>query len=271
MKGRIAELLRLSDVLGSWETRYSLSATDSDRTYNLKVGASKLDGHVIKPGEVFSFNRVSGDRTEREGYRVAPVIQAGELIDGLAGGMCQIASTLHAASWFAGLDIVDSSPHSRPSAYITMGLDSTVVYPAVDLKVRNAFDFPVVVHYKVGQGLVRVELLGKQRPYKVAFDREIVEEKPFAEEVREDPTMPAGQRVVDQDGFPGFQVRRRRTLYKDGVVVGSKTQAIKYPPTKQFVRVGTGSPKLKPKQPPSHHKIPKPEAYGARRSFRIFR
>src|SRR5205823_9493528 len=107
----------ISTVLGAWETHYSAQATDSDRTYNLKVGADHLNGHILKPHELFSFNEVVGDRTEKEGYRVAPVIQGGELIDGLAGGMCQIASTLHAASFFAGLEIVSSTPHSRPSAY----------------------------------------------------------------------------------------------------------------------------------------------------------
>ena len=88
----------ISTVLGYWETHYSAVGPDTDRTYNLKVGADKLNGHILKPHEVFSFNEVVGDRTEKEGYRVAPVIQGGELIDGLAGGMCQIASTLHAAA-----------------------------------------------------------------------------------------------------------------------------------------------------------------------------
>src|SRR6185503_1284297 len=163
----------IGTVLGSWETHYSAVGPDTDRTYNLKVGADHLNGHILMPGEQFSFNEVVGDRTEKEGYRVAPVIQSGELVDGLAGGMCQIASTLHAAAFFGGLEIVSSTPHSRPSSYITMGLDSTVVYPTTDLKLRNPYDFPVVMHYTVNQGSVKVELLGKARPHRVVFEREI--------------------------------------------------------------------------------------------------
>src|SRR5581483_4559400 len=159
----------ISTVLGNWETHYSSVGMDSDRTYNLKVGADHLNGHILKPHEIFSFIDVDAERTEKEGYRVAPVIQGGELIDGLAGGMCQIASTLHAASFFAGLEIVSSTPHSRPSAYIPLGLDSTVVWPSTDLKIRNPFDFPVVMHYSVNQGAVKVELLGKRKVYKVVF------------------------------------------------------------------------------------------------------
>src|SRR5207248_2011717 len=182
----------ISTVVGAWETHYNVNSVDSDRTYNLKVGADHLNGHILKPHEEFSFNAVVGDRTEKEGYRVAPVISGGELIDGLAGGMCQIASTLHAAAFFAGLEIVSSTPHSRPSAYIPMGLDSTVVYPTTDLKLKNPYDFPVVMHYQVNQGSVKVELLGKERPYRVLFEREIKLETPFGAESRREPEAPAG-------------------------------------------------------------------------------
>ncbi len=183
----------ISTVLGTWETHYSSVGVDSDRTYNLKVGADHLNGHILLPGQLFSFNEVVGDRTEKEGYRVAPVISAGELIDGLAGGMCQIASTLHAAAFFGGLEIVSSTPHSRPSAYIPMGLDSTVVYPTTDLKLKNPYDFPVVMHYTVNQGSVKVELLGKARPYRVVFEREIRGETGFGTQVRHDPTAPCAK------------------------------------------------------------------------------
>ena len=262
--------LDVSTVLAAWETRYSTAAIDSDRTYNLKVGADKLNGYVLQPGQVFSFNAAVGDRTEKEGYRVAPVISGGELIDGLAGGMCQIASTLHAASFFAGLEIVRSTPHSRPSTYIPMGLDSTVVYPSVDLKLKNPFDFPVVIHYVVHQGVVRVELLGKERPFKVAFEREILVETPFATVTRPDPEMPTGQQFIDQDGYPGYRIKRRRYIFKGKwktnpddenrgdpeELISKREWDLGYPATTQIVRVGTGSPKLPKKTPPPSHRIP---------------
>lgn len=266
----------ISTVLGYWETHYSAIGPDTDRTYNLKVGADKLNGHILKPHELFSFNEVVGDRTEKEGYRVAPVIQGGELIDGLAGGMCQIASTLHAAAFFAGLDIVSSTPHSRPSSYITMGLDSTVVYPSVDLKLRNPYDFPVVMHYQVNQGSVKVELLGKERPYKVVFEREIKAETPFGTETRADPEAPAGQRYVIQEGYPGYSLIRRRYLFEKNRVprwsgpepladlldkqhikpVKKEQWALHYPATTQYVAVGSGPSSMKKKTPPPSHHIP---------------
>lgn len=255
----------VSTVLGTWETHYSSTGIDSDRAYNLKVGADKLNGHIIKPGATFSFNEVVGNRTEREGYRVAPVISGGELVDGLAGGMCQIASTLHAAAFFSGLEVVRATPHSRPSAYIPMGLDSTVVWPSVDLKLKNPYDFPLVLHYMVNQGTVKVELLGKARPYKVAYEREIVLESSFGVQSRPDPTLPLGQKIVEQEGYPGYRLKRRRYLYtgkwqvKDNVAAPQGLVAVKewdlgYPATSQIVRVGTGPASLKKREaPPSHH------------------
>ncbi|MSP63706.1 MAG: hypothetical protein EXR72_25845 [Myxococcales bacterium] len=269
----------ISTVLGTWETHYSAQQIDNDRTYNLKVGAEHLNGHILKPHELFSFNEVVGNRTEKEGYRVAPVIQGGELIDGLAGGMCQIASTLHAASFFAGLEIVYSRTHSRPSAYIPLGLDATVVFPTTDLKLRNPFDFPIVMHYQVNQGTVKVELLGKARQYKVVFEREILEERGFGTGGRRDPGAPKGQRLLLQAGYPGYKAIRRRYVFDARTALprflGPPSEplttalararieprsvekwVVAYPSTEEIVAVGTGSPKLPRKPPPPPHRIP---------------
>src|SRR5262245_44244681 len=140
----------VSHVLGTWTTDFSVS--DGDRNFNLKLAASKLNGHVIAPHGQFSFNDTVGERSEKEGYKIAHVIQAGEMVDGLAGGTCQISTTLFGASFFAGLQIDHVSNHSRPSAYQPIGFDATVVWPNTDLKMTNSYDFPVVIHYRVASG-----------------------------------------------------------------------------------------------------------------------
>src|SRR5262249_48881565 len=142
------EGVRFDAVLGWFETRYSTAKKDETRTYNLRLAASKLDGIALLPGETFDFNAVVGPRDEAHGFRVAPVIAEGELVDGIGGGTCQISGTLHAAALFGGLDIVERYPHSRPSAYIKLGLDATVAYPNIDFRFKNPFDFPVVLHEK---------------------------------------------------------------------------------------------------------------------------
>jgi vancomycin resistance protein YoaR len=236
----------ISTVIGHWSTKFSVS--DRERVFNLKLAASKLNGYVLQPGVEFSFNDVVGERTEKQGYKVAHVISAGEMVDGLAGGTCQISTTLFAASFFAGLDIVSQTPHSRPSVYASLGLDATVVYPTTDLKLKNSFDFPVVIHYKVAAGEAVVELLGKERPYdKVTFERTITSRTPYTSEERLDDTIIADQTSLDQPGFDGYRISRVRRMFKDGVEVKTEKASVGYRPVTEYVRRGTSTdPNAKP-------------------------
>jgi len=228
----------ISHVLGHFRTTFAVA--DKDRNFNLKLAASKLNGYVLEPGVEFSFNAVVGDRTEKEGYKIAHVITKGEMVDGLAGGTCQISTTLFGASFFAGIDITKTTPHSRPSTYVPLGMDSTVVWPNVDLKMKNPYDFPVVIHYRVARGEAVVEILGKKRPWdKIAFEREVLEETPFQSEKREDEGLPIGVQTYDQEGFPGYKLTRFRKFYRNGKVVKTDKWKVEYKPVTEYVRVGT--------------------------------
>jgi vancomycin resistance protein YoaR len=236
----------VSQVLAEYETKYSV--TDGIRNFNLKLAASKLDGHVIKPGAEFSFNEVVGDRTEKEGYKVAGVIDAGEMVDGLAGGTCQISSTLHGAAFFAGLDLVKALPHSRPSTYITMGMDATVVYPNVDLVLKNPYDFPVAIHFRVTEGKALVQILGRERPYdQIEFERRVVEQLEFDTVTREDESIPIGTMSIDQYGFFGYLLEKQRKFYKNGELVKRDKWKVRYQPVTEYVRNGVNpDPNLPP-------------------------
>jgi vancomycin resistance protein YoaR len=231
--------VRIDDVLGYFETRYAADQKHEARTYNLRLAASKLDGHVIMPGETFDFNEVVGPRTEANGYKVAPVIAQGELVDGVGGGTCQIAGTLHGAAFFAGLDILERHPHTRPSFYIKMGMDSTVAYPAITMKLRNPFPFPIVLHEKLQKGLVRAEILGPRRTRDVTYVRHINEVIPFQEREVQDPKIPKGKRQLQQRGIPGFKITRYR-IVRDGPFAVRERMQDTYPPTSQIWRVGSG-------------------------------
>lgn len=239
--------VEIDDVLGYFETRYTPDRKHADRTFNLRLAASKLDGHVIMPGEIFDFNEVVGPRSEANGYKVAPVIAQGELVDGIGGGTCQISGTLHGAAYFAGLDVVERRPHSRPSFYIKMGMDATVVYPTITFRLRNPFSHPIVLHQTVENGIVRAEILGPKRTRDVTFVRKINEVVPFVETEKPDPKIPKGQRVLSQRGIPGFKLTRYRIL-RDGTFAVREHDTDTYPPTAQIWRVGTGEddPKFVP-------------------------
>jgi vancomycin resistance protein YoaR len=240
VKASALAAVEMSDTIGYFETKYATDAKHADRTFNLRLAASKLNGKVILPGETFDFNAVVGPRDEAHGYRIAKVIADGELVDGIGGGTCQIAGTLHGAAVFAGLEVVQRTPHTRPSYYIKMGLDAAVAYPTVNLKLRNPFPFPVVLKESVQGGVVHAEVLGPKRTRVVTFVRKIEEILPYSEREVRDDRLPAGQRVVTQRGIPGFKVRRYR-LVRDGAIAVREKTSDTYPPTTQVVHVGTGA------------------------------
>lgn len=247
----VVEGLDVSTVLGSFDTPYRDDTTQRDRNHNLKVGAAKIDGTVLMPGDTFSFNDVVGDRSAEAGFRYAPGITAGELVDVLGGGICQVSSTIFGAAFFAGLEVVDARPHSRPSSYVDMGLDSTVVYPTIDLELKNPFDFPVVLHMTVSQGKVRAEVLGARRPYQVAFERSLVEVVPYDTIWRDDAALLAGTQAVSQRGMRGFKLKRKRKLYQAGKVVREESWDLSYPPTTEIKRRGTNPAGKPPEDKPS--------------------
>jgi vancomycin resistance protein YoaR len=253
----------ISTVMGHHLTRFPV--TDRDRNFNLKLAASKLNGVVLKPGDEWSFNATVGERSEKEGYKIAHVITAGEMVDGLAGGTCQISTTLFGAAFFAGLDIVKTINHSRPSAYTPLGFDATVVWPNTDLKLKNPYDFPVVIHYRVANGEALVEILGKPRPYdKVVFERHVLESTPYPTEERLDEEIPKDLTSIDQAGFNGYKLERFRRFIKDGKLVKSNKWTIEYKPVTEYVRRGTNTDpdaKAPPEKPVVRLTEPKDEKF----------
>lgn len=230
----------ISQVLGHYETKFPV--TDRDRNFNLKLAASKVNGYVMKPGEEWSFNDTVGERSQKMGYKIAHVITAGEMVDGLAGGTCQISTTLFGAAFFGGLEIVKTTNHSRPSAYTPLGFDATVVWPDTDLKLKNPYDFPVALRYVVANGEAKVEILGKKRPYdKIVFERHVLETTPFSTEERLDDEVKVDTTSIDQAGFDGYKLERFRRFYKDGKVVKTNKWTVTYKPVTEYIRRGTNT------------------------------
>jgi hypothetical protein len=182
------------------------------------------------------------------GYKIAHVITAGEMVDGLAGGTCQISTTLFGAAFFAGLDIVKTTNHSRPSVYTPLGFDATVVWPNTDLKLKNPYDFPVALRYVVANGEAKVEVLGRERPWdKIVFERKVLGTTPFTTEERLDDEIALDTTSIDQAGFEGYKLDRFRRFYKDGQIVKSNKWTVTYKPVTEYIRRGTNpSPNAKP-------------------------
>ncbi len=230
-----------SEVLARYQTRFAYWGGKAGRAQNIHRAATALDGAALMPGEVMSFNAVVGPRSLAGGFAHAPEIYKGEMRKGVGGGTCQVASTLYAAVYQAGLDIVERSPHSRPSGYVPLGMDATVAYPHVDLKLRNPFAFPIVLRAIVEPGSLAFELQGKERPAVVRLGSETIKVRPYEREVREASWLAEGKVVRKQKGIRGLTVRKiRRIQLLEGTERVEQTTDV-YPPTKEVYLVAPGT------------------------------
>lgn len=156
------------DMLSDFSTRYA--ASNRNRTTNLILAANKINGTVLMPGEVFSYNKVVGARTIAAGYKEAPIYVSGRVEDGLGGGICQITTTLYNAALFANLDIVERSNHQFVPSYANASRDATVVYGAIDFKFKNNRDYPIKITCSVSNGIANFKIWGlkTENDYEVA-------------------------------------------------------------------------------------------------------
>jgi vancomycin resistance protein YoaR len=230
-----------SAVLSRFETRFGFVGNQVGRAQNIRRAADQMEGVVLMPGEVVSFNRHVGPRSIDNGFAEAPEIRKGELQEGIGGGTCQVSGTLHAAAFFGGVDIVERANHSRPSGYIRMGLDATVVYPTVDLKLRNPYDFPLVVHASIDKGTLAFELRGARRPATVSYDTATVGTADYKRKVEEVAGLPEGKAVLKQHGIRGISIKKTRIIHladgRDRVEVSTDI----YPPTFEIYQVAPGT------------------------------
>src|SRR5690606_24482567 len=111
-------------LIGQYVTYYN--SRNKNRSHNISLAAKSINNYVLFPGEVFSFNKVVGQRTISKGYMRAKVIVRGEFSEGIGGGICQVSSTLYNAADHAGLKIMQRYSHSRSVPYVPPGRDATV-------------------------------------------------------------------------------------------------------------------------------------------------
>ncbi|MDO5445874.1 MAG: VanW family protein [Eubacteriales bacterium] len=131
-----------NDLLGTMTTYYTLSS--DDRINNVNLAASKVNGTILYPGDLFSYNGTVGQRTEEAGFRYAAAYSDGEVVEELGGGACQVSSTLYCATLYARLETVERTCHQFEVAYMDqLGLDATVSWPDPDFKFRNDKTYPI--------------------------------------------------------------------------------------------------------------------------------
>lgn len=149
------------DVLGTMTTYFPKS--NENRISNIQLACSKIEGTILYPGDVFSYNEALGERTEAAGFKMAGAYSNGEVVEELGGGICQVSSTLYSAMLYAyRVNTVQRVPHYFPVDYLEKGYDATVSWPKPDFKFRNDTDYPIkiVTHCNAEEKSLTIEIMG---------------------------------------------------------------------------------------------------------------
>ena len=146
-----------SSTLGSYSTSYYAGG---NRGKNVARAAELINGKILAPGEEFSFNDTVGDRTKENGFLTAPEYAAGQSVEGIGGGTCQVSTTLYSAALYADLGITARTEHMMTVGYAPAGQDATVAYGSIDFKFRNTTDYPIKIVSTTGGGKITVSIVG---------------------------------------------------------------------------------------------------------------
>lgn len=231
-------------LLGKYTTKFK--ASNVKRATNIQLGAAMIDGTILAPGDVFSFNDVVGPRTSERGFMEADIIFNAELVPGIGGGICQVSTTLYNAALLSDLDIVSRANHSLPISYVPLGRDATVAYGAIDLKIGNNTDHHVLLKANAAKDIITFRIFG-DRPEDTTVDveTEVLEriEPGVIEQVNEE--FAPGARTMIHNGALGYWVAVWRVVKLGGVETRRELiSKDRYKPQPAIVQVGPAAQPL---------------------------
>ncbi|MCL6521412.1 MAG: VanW family protein [Firmicutes bacterium] len=198
---RLRELLRryrLSVAMGTYRTSYAHAS--ASQAGNIELTARRLDGQVVEPGAVFSFNGRLGPYDRAHGYGEGRMFLGDRIVPSVGGGVCQVASTLFNAVVLAGLPVVERHLHGLLVPYLPPGQDATVAEEAgLDFRFRNDRSYPLVVAADTLPGRwLRVTVWGREQPPEIRWEHRISDWRPAPLE-----RLPAGPGEGKGEPLPG--------------------------------------------------------------------
>ena len=199
-------------------SEWTVTDGNDNRNNNISQACANINGKILEPGEIFSFNETVGQRTYDNGFLPATVISGGEYKQDLGGGICQVSTTLYNAVLMTDLEIVERHSHAWPSDYIACGLDATVDWPALDFKFRNDSDYQIVIvtWWDPSDSTCNAQIYGHKLPDGKTINTrgEIVSRTPAgATEYIADPSMPVGQTKTLRNAHEGITAHAYKVWY----------------------------------------------------------
>ncbi len=219
-----ANKLGVKEVTGEFTTNFPYAEY---RNVNLSRAAASINNTFLKPGEVFSLDKVLGARTEANGYVAGYVISGDKLVKETAGGVSQSSTTTFNAAFFAGLKLVEHQPHTMYFPRYPAGREATLYGGSIDMKFANDTDHGVLVQAFVKkaspgtQGSITVRIWSTKDYTKVASS-ELVKSDYYTgtSKVSDSPSCEY------QAPSPGFTVNYSRLFYQGNSVV--KTEKFRW-------------------------------------------
>ena len=208
--------------LSSFSTTYD--ENNKERSNNLNIAASKIDGTILAPGEEFSYNKIVGERSISAGYKEAKIYQNGQVIDGIGGGICQISSTLYNAVVCANLDVTERYNHQFITSYVQPGRDATVAYGSKDFKFINNRTYPIRIDVYITGGIAKVDIYGikEEKEKQIDIDVETLTTIPYETKYQKDSSLPSNTEKLKQRGANGVIVKAFKIKKQNGIIISKE-------------------------------------------------
>jgi len=241
------------DTLYTASTKFSTNdEINRNRAENIRLGAQKLNGKILGPGEIFSFNEAVGPRTVEAGYKTAHSYIGGKVVDDIGGGICQVSSTLYNAVLYSDLEVIERRNHMFTVGYVPKGLDATVSYGQLDFKFRNSTNWPIKLEaWVTGNNELFFSIKGtNESPGKVVeIKPQIVKVIDYNTIYIDDPNLPQGETKVKQNGITGYVVDTYKIVKQNGKIVSqNKIHTSIYQALDREIIRGTKKVETKPDQ-----------------------
>lgn len=217
--------------------------SSEQRISNIKTAYAAINGKKIESGEVFSFNKSTGPRTEWTGYKKAKIISKGTFLEGVGGGVCQASTTLYNAVLRSGLEILEVNQHSLPVSYVQPSMDAMVNGGSADFVFKNNTNGPIWLRtYVFNDQYVVAEVFGKKNEYDINITSRILKVLPkskdeivFDQSLSPKP-LAKGEEIRLSNSKDGMVSEAIEEVTKNGTVVfRKKIRENRYAPTRGIV------------------------------------
>ncbi|MGE5328728.1 MAG: VanW family protein [Deltaproteobacteria bacterium] len=240
------DIKNINGEIGRAETIFNQG--QANRASNIRNALAKINGTIMLDGEVFSLNQVLGPRVSDNGYKDAPVILNDELVPGMGGGVCQVATTLYKASLQGCLQIIERKHHSFPPVYIPAGQDATIAGDYIDFKMKNNLKSTIFIR-SINKGNKIVVSLYSQKPddgRKVKIESQVLEVvEPGPQQIIKDGSLESGAVRTERAEKKGYKVAVFRNIYiNNNLLKRELISSDVYRPIRGIIRVGTGQKRI---------------------------